>query len=385
VNTDDELHQLLNKNPKIIENYNLLQEIGIWQIIKSFELEIKTLEEVIELTQFLIENSSFVEVVNYIVDNLLNKFIPYSLLFVYEDECHRNEPDILHYKNLKSTKPDIKIASLEPYKYFFSLSPSPLTFDAFVYMLDDESLTKIFKPLQPEIIIPFMQGNINYGFIVMGKKVLESKYSNKELKYIRKVMNIISLALQNRIYYRRAITDSKTSLFVYNYFLERLNEELIRIKRYDSKISVLLIDIDHFKQVNDTYGHMAGDTILADLARLLKNNIRKEDIAARFGGEEFIVMLIQCPVEFAWQVAERFRTAIENNTFIHAEKKINITVSIGISCASKEKYFSEAEIIQSADEALYNSKKNGRNQSTIFYEISDKSEKKQNPNIKPTC
>ncbi len=385
MNTDDELHQLLNKNPKIIENYNLLQEIGIWQIIKSFELEIKTLEEVIELTQFLIENSSFVEVINYIVDNLLNKFIPYSLLFVYEDECHRNEPDILHYKNLKSTKPDIKIASLEPYKYFFSLSPSPLTFDAFVYMLDDESLTKIFKPLQPEIIIPFMQGNINYGFIVMGKKVLESKYSNKELKYIRKVMNIISLALQNRIYYRRAITDSKTSLFVYNYFLERLNEELIRIKRYDSKISVLLIDIDHFKQVNDTYGHMAGDTILADLARLLKNNIRKEDIAARFGGEEFIVMLIQCPVEFAWQIAERFRTAIENNTFMHAEKKINITVSIGISFASKDRYFSEAEMIQSADEALYNSKKKGRNQSTICFEISDKSKKKQNPNINPTC
>lgn len=381
---NNELYQLLNKNPKIIENYNLLQDIGIWEIIKSYEQELRTHEEVIELTQFLIENSSFVDVVNYIVDNLLNKFIPYSLLFIFEDECHRNEPNILYYKNLKATKSDIKMKSLEPYKYFFSLSPAPLTFGAFVYMIDDKHLTNIFQPLQPEIVIPFMQGTINYGFIIMGKKVLGSKYSNKELKYIRKIMNIISLALQNRIYYRRAISDLKTSLYVYNYFLERLNEELIRIKRYDSKISILLVDIDHFKQVNDTYGHMAGDTILFELAKLLKNNIRKEDIAARFGGEEFICMLIQCPVEAAWQVAERFRVMVEKNTFVYENKKIKITVSIGLSFASKKKYLNQEELVKQADEALYNSKKNGRNQSTICFEISNKSAKKCNSNIKPS-
>ena len=125
-----------------------------------------------------------------------------------------------------------------------------------------------------------------------------------------------------------------------------------------------MLDIDHFKKINDTYGHQAGDEVLKNLSLHLKANLRDTDILARFGGEEFIILLAQTEENPGFIVAERLRDSIENMTTIFEDKEIRITISIGLAFS---KYFDSLNaIIQGADDALYQSKENGRNRVTIY-------------------
>jgi diguanylate cyclase (GGDEF)-like protein len=185
-----------------------------------------------------------------------------------------------------------------------------------------------------------------------------------------------TLALQTAIDIRRvtllekeSITDSLTGLYNRRYLDRRLEEELARAKRYALPLSILLVDIDHFKNVNDTYGHQAGDLVLSYLGKLVLNAVRTSDIAARYGGEELLVIAPNTPIVPAGALAERLRHHIESHELVltsesSKRQSIHITVSIGVA-VSTPRIDDIKKIVHEADAALYRAKQEGRNRVVV--------------------
>ena len=157
----------------------------------------------------------------------------------------------------------------------------------------------------------------------------------------------------------QAVRDALTGLFNRRYFEEMMQVELVKAKRNNSHLAVILIDIDHFKHVNDTYGHQAGDCALQAFANLIKANIRSSDIACRYGGEEFIIALPGLSLEGAYQRAEKLRCAFKATTIQFKEHAIQATISSGVG-SIPEYVGSQDSLISQVDKALYLAKRNGR-------------------------
>ena len=158
----------------------------------------------------------------------------------------------------------------------------------------------------------------------------------------------------------QAIRDPLTGLYNRRYLDETLERELSRAKREGYPISLTMIDLDHFKLVNDTYGHKAGDEVLITLSALLQSQAREGDIPCRYGGEEFVLVLPRMPLEVASQRAEQWREAFANMTTRHGEFEIGATMSIGLATYPDHAATAE-DLIDSADQALYKAKAAGRN------------------------
>jgi two-component system cell cycle response regulator len=159
-----------------------------------------------------------------------------------------------------------------------------------------------------------------------------------------------------------ASIDALTGCMNRRAFMERLERELDRVRRYGTKLSVLMIDLDRFKDVNDNRGHLVGDTVLRQLGDMLRREVRSVDLAARYGGEEFIIVLPDTTPDGAMIFAERLRKRVESKNFAESGDPLNITVSIGVASVSGESGAVEPEaMIARADEALYRAKNDGRN------------------------
>lgn len=169
-------------------------------------------------------------------------------------------------------------------------------------------------------------------------------------------------------------TDRLTGLFNRGYWEECLGVEFARHQRYGSTSSLVIFDIDHFKNVNDRYGHPAGDAVIRQVAELTRQHIRSTDLAGRYGGEEFVVLLPDTDLKGAWTFAERLRNAVEQAAVVHAEDSLKVTISLGISVLNDEPCHSHSQLIERADQALYQSKEGGRNRTTVFQGGDAKSE-----------
>lgn len=161
-----------------------------------------------------------------------------------------------------------------------------------------------------------------------------------------------------------AITDALTELYNRRRLHDVLGKEFERSKRYSTPFSVVMLDLDHFKKVNDNYGHQTGDMILRGVAKILLSSIRDIDTASRYGGEEFVLVLPNTARNDAKNVAERIRETIEKNNFSIIENNL-LTVSIGISGLPDKKIETEDKLMRCADIALYRAKQNGRNRTEI--------------------
>ncbi len=159
--------------------------------------------------------------------------------------------------------------------------------------------------------------------------------------------------------YRLTTVDGLTQIFNRRYFLEQLDREVSRAKRYRRELSLILFDIDHFKAINDSYGHLAGDYVLKQLATVVKGKIRREDVLARYGGEEFAIILPEIDGTNANAFAEKIRKLVEKAPFKFEDTKIAVTVSVGLStCVDPD---DSATLIKRADDKLYEAKAAGRN------------------------
>jgi diguanylate cyclase (GGDEF)-like protein len=186
------------------------------------------------------------------------------------------------------------------------------------------------------VIVGILAPIISYGFIYLTQQLTEQK------------MRLL------------ATTDSLTGVLNRRYFFERAQTELERAVRYGSSMSLLILDIDHFKQVNDRFGHQTGDSVLRQLAELAGTSIRSTDLLGRYGGEEFIMLLPETDMESARAVAERMRKEIEEHRFVHDQDSIQITVSVGVSSLNNPDTKLD-DLISRADRSLYAAKDAGRN------------------------
>jgi diguanylate cyclase (GGDEF)-like protein len=186
------------------------------------------------------------------------------------------------------------------------------------------------------------------------------------MRFLATFASTVSIAVDNAQLYERqkslAVSDGLTKLFNYRFFQERLREEVGRAKRYGFALSVIILDIDHFKKYNDTYGHQSGDALLQELSGILKSSARENDFVARYGGEEFVYLLQQANKDEAVLFAKRLRRRIADRPF-EGESVLPagmVTVSLGVSSFPEDADDAEG-LIHCADKALYEAKDSGRN------------------------
>ena len=163
-----------------------------------------------------------------------------------------------------------------------------------------------------------------------------------------------------------AIYDTLTGLYNRRYFEERLGVDAQKSFYSGTPLSLVMVDIDHFKKINDTFGHTEGDQVLCKISSLLKTSVRKKDTVARYGGEEFILILPEAGLEESFVIAERIRRQVENTSFEVGQTQVNLTLSMGISNFPSHRAKSKEDLVKMADQALYDAKRGGRNKVCIF-------------------
>ena len=198
------------------------------------------------------------------------------------------------------------------------------------------------------------------------KVLLESK--NADLGKLNKKLQqeIVKRAQAEEKLLFQAIRDPLTGLFNRRYLEESLEREISKSKRHKTPLGLIMLDIDHFKDFNDTYGHLAGDVVLTNLSEVLVTYSRREDIACRYGGEEFILVLPGTSVDVTKQRAEELRTIVESRKTVKYEKEDlpNVTISLGVAVLP-EHGTNREKLLTVADDALYSAKKNGRNKVVV--------------------
>lgn len=177
------------------------------------------------------------------------------------------------------------------------------------------------------------------------------------------IADFAAKTLKNILLEKAVVTEPMTGLYNQTYFKKRLASELKLSKKYKLSLFLLLFDIDFFKKFNDTYGHLAGDFVIKELARLLKNTLRFLDVKSRYGGEEFAVIMSDICRADAVGVAERLRKKIEDTEFVYEGQRLKVTISAGLADGSSAT--EPASLIKNADDALYKSKQLGRNRVTV--------------------
>jgi diguanylate cyclase (GGDEF)-like protein len=192
-------------------------------------------------------------------------------------------------------------------------------------------------------------------------------FSVADLRVLESLSVLASLALENLQLLNRlkegAIRDNLTGLYTHRFFQERLADEILREGRYQTEFCLLLLDVDHFKRYNDTYGHAAGDQVLIRVSKILQSIVRPVDLVARYGGEEFVVILPQVGLNHAREMAENIRQRIESESFQFGQDAVaqeRVTVSIGLSGFPNEATIA-SQLIRVADTRLYQAKQSGRN------------------------
>ncbi|NUN98171.1 MAG: sensor domain-containing diguanylate cyclase, partial [Candidatus Omnitrophica bacterium] len=205
------------------------------------------------------------------------------------------------------------------------------------------------------------------GVINVNNSTTTKVFTEEDQELLMLFANHAAIALENSHLYgeleKLAITDGLTGLANHRAFQERLVRELSRAQRFQQEVSLLIIDIDHFKSINDRHGHQVGDQVLRSVADALQDQLRKMDYVARYGGEEFAVIMPQTRKTESVRIAERLRERMANERFVKVDPTRSVTISVGVS-----EYPSDAreasQLVERADRALYFSKENGRNRVT---------------------
>ncbi len=292
--------------------------------------------------------------------------------------------------------------------YILKILLARMKYEVYTARDGEEALKKI-ETLEPDIVLldvmmPKMNGfevckkvkaNEDLGFIpiilLTAKSELMSKVEGLDVgadEYLTKPYDVQELSARIRSMLRikqlndklrnankqleeLSITDELTKMHNRRFINKKLDEEFRRSIRYSRPLSCLMFDADHFKSVNDTYGHSFGDIVLKDIARIIMETVRLVDICGRFGGEEFIVLLPDTDLKNGVFLADRIRKKIEEHEFKDATISIRKTTSIGVSCVPDDKIKDAFELVEWADKGLYFAKMNGRNRVVAYNEVPD--------------
>lgn len=348
-----------------LQHFDLLKELGVWDELEHLRKELRDSEKLFSEVLEMYSRNSPESLIDLVISNFLDRFIPSTLLFLIEDPLTSSLSSFF-FRNLK---PSMAFTSMDWYysiKNILSPYRGPIHFKQMETQLPLPIVTNLKELYAPEVLYPIRGIGGVYGVILFGTKVVAGPYLPQELKYIEKLMLFFSVTLQNILHHYNSITDSKTGLYNHAYFLKRLEEELGKHRRRGQGLGIILMDIDHFKLFNDTYGHLAGDVVLIELGRILKNLVRSEDVLARFGGEEFILLISDCKMRILIDVAERLRATIERIPILYEGKELHVTISLGCVYHPAGSSVTPRSLITQADAALYRSKQEGRNRTSLY-------------------
>lgn len=234
--------------------------------------------------------------------------------------------------------------------------------------IENPQILELLGKFSSFVFLPLIVDRKLTGLLMLAKYT-EAAFEPEDLRLLLIIANQVGLAIQNRRLYEQAyysaITDGLTGIYNHKYFREQLEFQLEKAKEYGFKISLILIDIDHFKKFNDTYGHQIGDLVLKEVSKVIQNCVNSDSLVARYGGEEFVVILPDTSTEDALVVGEKIRAAIEKKTVKTREySSLYVTVSLGIATFPdhiKNPGRMVVELIDRADESLYTAKNSGRN------------------------
>ncbi|MFN7170939.1 MAG: GGDEF domain-containing protein [Candidatus Omnitrophota bacterium] len=316
-----------------------------------------------EITKAMSQILSFTELCIFLQNNLRKNF---SFLQSFLILLRPNTVFIIDkIYDLSSPADGLKESYLPQKEYYKVIEKIYPGGGYFYFSPEDKELKQIYNV---EVKIPFalsalMAGDRLIGFLLL-EGLLREDFSRFSLFSTQLSLVLRKVTLYETIE-RLATTDSLTGLYVRKKIMGLFEEELSRAKRHNLSLTFLMLDIDHFKKCNDLYGHLTGDYVLRELARLLKINLREIDLVGRYGGEEFSILLLNTKQAEAKIVAERIREAIASYPFKTYGEEFQITVSLG-GAVFPEDGDSAIELIANADKALYSAKNRGRN-CVLFY------------------
>jgi diguanylate cyclase (GGDEF)-like protein len=202
------------------------------------------------------------------------------------------------------------------------------------------------------------------GILYMENNLTDNAFTPERIEPLRIILSQAAISIENARLFELATTDGMTKLYVHRYFQLLLDQEMHRSRRYNKIFSLIMMDIDNFKDFNDTYGHQLGDEVLKSVARAVKNILRANDVTARYGGEEFVVILPETDAPQAMIAAEKIRAIVESLEIVHGEERLHVTISLGVA-AFPQHAGEKEELIRLADEALYTSKHKGKNRVSL--------------------
>jgi diguanylate cyclase (GGDEF)-like protein len=238
-----------------------------------------------------------------------------------------------------------------------------------------ESCIHLFtNPLHPPrsvALLPMMRGGEIIGSLHLGSHHEERFTNSSGSDFLQRLASIVGACLNNVTIAERlklvGLTDVLTGVNNRRFFDQRIQEEVSAACRRKQQLCALFFDVDHFKNINDRFGHQAGDLVLREVAGIIRSQLRTSDVLARYGGEEFSALLVDTAPDGAVEIAERIRVAIADTQYQLSDgQMINVTISIGVSSLNLHQQNSDAmemglRLLQSADECLYDAKRNGRN------------------------
>lgn len=221
------------------------------------------------------------------------------------------------------------------------------------------------------LVVPIVFNDEVLGTLLLRSRRKEKGFSQKEIDFCRIVANSSFHALKNARLFEKvsvekeflkeiAVKDQLTSLYNHNFFYARLEEEFERAVRYETPLSLIMMDLDNFKLINDTYGHRVGDLVLREVSAMIRKGVRKTDIVARYGGEEFAVILPHTLLKGAVEEAERLREMIASHAYAGLVNE-KITMSFGVAAYPQKGAMNSGDLVNHADDALYKAKWSGRN------------------------
>ncbi len=248
----------------------------------------------------------------------------------------------------------------------------PVTMQELKAEVSGNQYINLLERLSPTLIVPLIQKKHLNGILLLQERIAideDTSYTEYEQEQIMSIASLAAVAINNAALLERSSTDMMTHLKLKYFFFNLLTEAIENAASKKENIAVLMFDIDFFKKFNDTYGHECGDFVLKSVAELIRKSLREADVASRYGGEEFTVLLSKnAGKQEAMLVAERIRSTIDEHDFVYNDQHLHVTISGGASVFDVEKNKVELpnEFVNQADQALYISKNSGRNRVTYF-------------------
>lgn len=342
------------------------------EVVSQYEKKIYDLKQLLEISRSLCSTIEFSQLIESILYTCMGQFrvtgagifVPESLdsdAFVLDGNYSGLDVDPRITYKISSTDPLIKV---------ISKTDRVFTLEELKQEVPVYTNLETISSLNPSLIVPLMQKNHLDGILIFGDRISlpeETGYSSYEKELILTISSLAAIAIYNSTLLERSSTDMMTHLKLKYFFYNVLTDKLDMAVTQGQPIAIIMFDIDYFKRFNDTYGHACGDYVLQTVAKIIRSCIRSCDLASRYGGEEFTVMLDNTNKDDAMTVAERIRQHIEEYDFCYENQHVKVTISIGVTVFDVEKNLvtSPKQLVDQADQALYVSKRSGRNRVTF--------------------